>query len=97
MFNRTVVILNKSLSVLLLSIGSSTATARGAYCAGKQDKFREFYNLAYEKPVTKTLKLDQQAFTACVTPDDSVQFVLDSNQLARDLGVTGTPTFFVDG
>ncbi|MFK0573683.1 DsbA family protein [Endozoicomonas sp.] len=85
--------------------GSSTATARGAYCAGKQDKFREFFNLAYEKPVTmttsgdlaKTLKLDQKAFAACVTSDDSAQFVLDSHQLAQDLGVTGTPTFFVNG
>ena len=85
--------------------GSSTETARGAYCAGKQDKFWEFYNLAYEKPVTMEtagelagkLKLNEEAFTACVTSDESKQFVLNSNHLARNLGVTGAPSFFING
>ncbi|OED48264.1 hypothetical protein ACH42_02495 [Endozoicomonas sp. (ex Bugula neritina AB1)] len=85
--------------------GVSTATARGAYCAGKQDKFWEFYDLAYEKPITlatagdvaENLDLNQEKFTLCVTSDESRQFVLDSNKLAMDLGVSGTPTFFVNG
>ncbi|WP_062260117.1 DsbA family protein [Endozoicomonas arenosclerae] len=85
--------------------GSTTQTARGAYCAGQQDKFWDFYNLAYEKPVTmetaaelaNTLKLDQKAFNACLTSDESAKFVKNSEKMAQSLGVTGTPTLFVNG
>ncbi|KEQ18542.1 DsbA family protein [Endozoicomonas numazuensis] len=85
--------------------GSTTQTARGAYCAGKQDKFWEFYNLAYEKPVTMesaselatALKLDEKSFNACLTSDESADFVKNSEKMALDLGVTGTPTLFVNG
>lgn len=85
--------------------GVSTSTARGAYCAGKQGKFWDFYNLAYAKPVTMAtagdvateLKLNEEDFTVCVTSEESGKFVRDSNKLARKLGVSGTPTFFVNG
>ncbi|MGI9283368.1 MAG: thioredoxin domain-containing protein [Endozoicomonas sp.] len=85
--------------------GSTTQTARGAYCAGQQDKFWDFYNLAYEQAVTmetaselaKTLKLDAQAFNACLASDESAEFVKNSEKMAQDLGVTGTPTLFVNG
>ena len=85
--------------------GSTTQTARGAYCAGKQDKFWEFNHLAYQQPVTmgtatelaKTLKLDQKAFDICLTSSESKQFVVNSTQMAHQLGVSGTPTLFVNG
>ena len=83
--------------------GNSTATARGAYCAGQQDKFWEFNDLSYEKrdlsatDVAAALKLNQKEFSTCIASDESKQFVLNSNQLASDLGVSGTPTFFVNG
>ena len=83
--------------------GNSTATARGAYCAGKQEKFWEFNGMSYKQremsaeDVAKGLKLNQKDFSACIASDESRQFVLNSNQLANDLGVSGTPTFFING
>ena len=85
--------------------GSTTQTARGAYCAGQQDKFWEFQGLAYQQPVTmetagelaKTLKLDQKKFNTCLSSDESLKFVQDSTRMASDLGVSGTPTLFVNG
>ena len=85
--------------------GVSTQTGRGAFCAGQQDKFWEFNDLAYEKAVTmdnpasfaKTLKLDMKKFNTCLASDESKKFVENSTKMATELGVTGTPTIFVNG
>ncbi len=47
--------------------------------------------------VATSLKLEQPKFSACLAFDASQQFVSDSQQLAKDLGVTGTPTLFING
>ena len=85
--------------------GSSTQTARGAFCAGEQNKFWEYNALAYKEPVSmdgaanfaKTLKLDTDKFNTCLTSDESMQFVQHSTKLAMELGVRGTPSVFVNG
>lgn len=85
--------------------GSTTQTARGAYCAGKQGKFWAYHDLAYKEPVTmntagklaKTLKLDEKSFQACLNSKASGKFVSDSVKLADKLGVNGTPTLFING
>ena len=85
--------------------GSSTQTARGAFCAGEQDKFWEYNAMAYKEPVSmdgaatfaKTLKMDMDKFNTCLTSNESMQFVQDSTKLAMELGVRGTPSVFVNG
>ena len=85
--------------------GSSTQTARGAFCAGEQDKFWEYNALAYKEPVSmdgavnfaETLKLDMDKFDSCLASDESMQFVQDSTKLAMELGIRGTPSVFVNG
>ena len=85
--------------------GNSTQTARGAYCAGEQNKFWEYNALAYKEPVTmdgaanfaNTLKLDMDKFNTCLTSDASMSFVQDSTRLAMEVGVRGTPSVFVNG
>ena len=85
--------------------GSSTQTARGAFCAGEQNKFWEYNALAYKEPVSmdgaanfaKTLKLDMDKFNTCLTSDESMKFVQDSIGLAMEVGVRGTPSVFVNG
>ena len=83
--------------------GNSSATAGGAYCAGKQNKYWEFNSMAYQKrdmsaeEVAKELKLNEKDFSACITSEESREFVLNSNQFANGLGVSGTPTFFING
>ncbi len=85
--------------------GTTTQTARGAYCAGKQNKFWEFNDLAYNEKIAMDtagklairLKLDESAFYSCLTSDESKKFVETSTSMAQDLGVTGTPTLFING
>ena len=85
--------------------GSSTQTARGSFCAGEQDKFWEYYDLAFKEPVSmegatnfaQTLKLDMDKFNACLASDESMKFVQNSTQLAMELGIRGTPSVFVNG
>lgn len=85
--------------------GSSTQTARGAFCAGEQNKFWEYNALAYKEPVTmegatnfaNTLKLDMDKFNACLASNESMKFVQDSIGLAMETGVRGTPSIFVNG
>ena len=85
--------------------GATTQTARGAYCAGKQDKFWEFHDLAYKEPVSmagaenfaKMLELNQKAFNECLASDESLKFVENSSQMATELGVNATPAVIING
>lgn len=85
--------------------GSSTQTARGAFCAGEQNKFWEYHAMAYKEPVTmdgaanfaEALKLDMDKFNSCLASDKSMQFVQKSTKLAMETGVRGTPSVFVNG
>jgi len=90
----------------------SVLSAMGAECAGDQGLYWEFHNLIFdavssqERPPLNVetltgfavnLELDTDEWSACI--DDEATFeeiVIDANT-ARDWGVTGTPTFFVNG
>lgn len=85
--------------------GATTQTARGAYCAGQQNKYWEFHDLAFQEPVTmegagnfaKMLELNQKAFNQCLESDESLKFVQDSTRMAAGLGINSTPTLMVNG
>lgn len=92
---------------------ASTLAANAALCAGDQGKFWEMHDFFYQNQppetdismynldtLTKdasTLGVDQNKFKACLTSkadDSKVKADLADGQLA---GVTGTPSFFVNG
>lgn len=81
--------------------------AVAARCAGKQDKYWEYHgnltkingNLSDEdlRKRAQDLQLDMEAFTACYDSNEFEPVVQASMQEASALGVTGTPTFFING
>ena len=78
-----------------------------ARCAAEQGKFWEYHDLLFEraprlspnelKQYAGTLKLEAAAFATCL---DSGKYEADINRDVHDgtgLGITGTPTFYING
>ena len=81
--------------------------ARAARCAGEQGKFWEYHRSLMTAPGSldeadlkaraTALRLDQGGFGACLSSsrhDDAIQASLRQGE---ELGVTGTPAYFVNG
>jgi protein-disulfide isomerase len=81
-------------------------------CAGQQGGFWAFHNAVFQQQAPENsgqitdatlntwagdAKLDTAAFSRCLAEGKGVQAVTEDLALARRLGVTGTPTFFVNG
>ncbi|MGC4190382.1 MAG: thioredoxin domain-containing protein [Thermomicrobiales bacterium] len=90
----------------------SVRAAEAGICASDQGKFWDFYSLLYTKQSgenigTFTLDkligyaqeggLDVPTFTSCMNNRTHLQEVLNSRQQGINAGVSGTPTFFVNG
>jgi protein-disulfide isomerase len=81
--------------------------ARAAYCAGEQGKFWEFHRDVLLKPGDLTdedlkrrageLGLDAAAFATCAASDKHDATIREAAAQGASLGVTGTPTFFING
>jgi protein-disulfide isomerase len=80
--------------------------AEAARCAGEQGKFWEYHDvLFYSKLIepdelkehARTLKLDTDRFDSCLDNGTEADAVKDDLQEAKSLGLTGTPSFFVNG
>jgi protein-disulfide isomerase len=81
--------------------------AKAAICAGNQNQFWEYHILLFENQkalgpesllsyATK-LDLDSTQFKACIAAPETLARVNEDIALARSLGVSATPTFFVNG
>lgn len=89
------------------SSGISRKVAEAAACADEQDKFWDFHALAFERQdFLKAIKptqlaeeagLDMEAFQRCYADAETAERVAESLAEAEYLGLTGTPTFFVNG
>lgn len=80
--------------------------AEAARCAGEQGKFWEYHDtLFYSKLLgpddlrehARVLKLDTDRFDRCLDNGEQADAVKKDLQEAKDLGLTGTPSFFVNG
>lgn len=81
--------------------------SRAAEAAGKQGRFWEMHDWLYDhaRPLTQAavtdyareLGLDMARFAQDLESDDTKAHVADDLEEARRNGVTGTPTFFIDG
>ena len=87
--------------------GVSRTIAMGGYCANKQNKFWEYNEQAFAKQadlaegspleLAKALKLDTKAFESCMASPDAGKTVDQAMKEGERIGVTGTPSFFVNG
>ena len=81
--------------------------AEAAQCAFAQGKFWEFHDGIFRNQsrlgsavyfeLAEKLGLNEKEFTTCVTSGRFADEVTRDLDAARDLGVTGTPTFFING
>ena len=89
------------------TLGISTNIAKGAYCAGKQGKFWDFYDKSYAnvstltvdsaEAIAKELNLNQEQFKKCIYSNETESYMEEAIAFAQKLGVSSTPTFFING
>ncbi len=90
----------------------SRTSAQAVYASNKQGRFMDMYSLLYENQASwvnldsvdelfynyaKDLKMDVEKFKKDYKSKDTQRFVSDSENQALNLGLTSTPTFFVNG
>lgn len=94
-------------------IGSDSVTAaHGAHCADDQGKFWEYHDILYNNwegenngwassdnllRFAQDVGLDVDIWSECMINSEHSQIILASNNDAKALGLTGTPSFFVIG
>lgn len=88
-------------------IGNSAKIAEAAYCAGKQNKYWQFHHEAFKNQgkmddkkiteVAKALGIKAKAFATCQKAKATTEFVARSKEEGARIGVTSTPTIFVNG
>jgi protein-disulfide isomerase len=80
--------------------------AQAARCAGVQGKFWEFHDSLFQtkklqlselKLEARELKLDTARFDQCLDTGEQIPVVKKDVQEGQRLGLTGTPSFFVNG
>jgi protein-disulfide isomerase len=87
-------------------------TAEAARCGGEQDKYWEYHDLLFERnsewassedpnsvlnDFAKELGLDTDQFSECLSSGKYTQAVKDDFKLGQRVGVSGTPSFFING
>ena len=94
-------------------IGADSVTAaHAAHCADDQGKFWEYHDTLYDHwtgenngwassenllQFAEDIGLDIDEFSKCMIDSKYTSIITNSNQDAKDLGVTGTPAFFIIG
>jgi protein-disulfide isomerase len=90
----------------------SVWAAQASECAADQGKFWEYHDLLFDKQTgenvgtftkenlikyAQELKLDAAKFASCVNNDETLERVKADTLEGRAVGVSGTPTFFING
>jgi protein-disulfide isomerase len=80
--------------------------AEASRCAGKQGKFWEFHDELFRgkeldidqmKGLARAMKLDEAAFDKCLDSGEEAAGVEKDRKEGVRLGLTGTPSFFING
>lgn len=76
------------------------------FCANKQNKFKEFSQLAFTNGenlsqaildmINKEIKLDEEKFTTCLNSDEALAYLTKNEQLGLALNIQSVPTFFLN-
>jgi protein-disulfide isomerase len=90
----------------------SVDAAHGTHCANDQDKFWEYHDILYNNwtgenngwassdnllRFAQEIELDIDQWSDCMFDEKYSQITSNSSKDARELGITGTPAFFVIG
>ena len=87
--------------------GISRKVAEAAACATEQGKYWDFHDMAFEQQsslsaespnkIAEALKLNMESFKTCLESGKTKELIATGENEARRLGLTGTPSFFVNG
>ena len=95
----------KDLPLISIHPGAQSA-AEAARCAGEQGKFWEYRDALFKadritldmhKGVAESLSLDSEPFLSCLQSEKYRDAVQTDSKEAQDLGISGTPTFVING
>ncbi len=90
----------------------SISASHGAHCANDQGLFWEYHDILYSNwtgenngwassenlvKFAQEIGLDMDEWSECMINEPYSQIILASNEDAKNLGITGTPAFFVIG
>lgn len=90
----------------------SVTAAHAAHCADDQGQFWKYHDILYNNwtgenngwassekllQFAKDVELDIDEFSQCMINSKHTSIIVNSNQDAKDLGLSGTPAFFVIG
>ena len=90
----------------------SVSAAHAAHCADEQAMFWEYHDMLYNNwngenngwassenllGFAEDIGLDIDEFSKCMIDSKHTEIITNSNQDAKDLGLTGTPAFFIIG
>ena len=82
------------------------SAAEAAMCAGEQDAYWPYHGKLFSSDILGTavymqyaeeLNLNVASFEACITERRYQQAIQSDSDFAMDLGVSSTPTFFING
>ena len=88
----------------------SVNASHGAHCANDQGLFWEYHDILYNNwngenngwassenlfKFAQEINLDMDEWSECMVNSEHSEIILASNNDAKDLGLTGTPSFFV--
>lgn len=85
---------------------NATAAAEAAECAAEQGKFWEYHDDLFDadsltrstlNAIAARRKLDQRTFARCMDSQTHAELVQRHMALGDSLGVSGTPSFFING
>jgi protein-disulfide isomerase len=92
--------------------GESDQAANASMCANEQDKFWEMHSILYAnwngenqgafsdrriQAMAESIGLDMEAFNSCFTANEYEAEIQADFELGQQMGVSGTPTVFVNG
>lgn len=90
----------------------SVSAAHASHCAAEQEMFWEYHDTLYNNwkgenngwassenllEFARDIELDIDVFSKCMIESKYTSVIANSNQDAKDLGLTGTPAFFIIG
>ena len=89
--------------------GAVGIASQAAYCAGDQGKFWEMHDIIFAnfsqtgysvKELTRMaelIELDADTFDTCLNSEKYVDAIYEDANIGREAGVTGTPSFTING
>jgi protein-disulfide isomerase len=89
--------------------GAVGVASQAAYCAGDQGKFWEMHDIIFAnfsqtgysvnelRNMAELIGLDTDVYDTCLDTEKYVDAIIDDATIGREAGVTGTPSFTING